>query len=123
MVNRIILVGKLGKDTSPQTSKTNKKYTYLSVATSSGYNNGIDWVEETHWHSVVAFWEINAFKGETVYIEGELTYSTHNEIKKASVRAKTVKIISGKRDTDKVAQNANVEPTDGITEFEGDLPF
>jgi hypothetical protein len=41
---------------------------------------------------VTAWWKLEAKKGETVYVEGEINYS---EDKKAFIKAYMVKVISG----------------------------
>ena len=40
----------------------------------------------------MAWWKLEAKKGDTVYIEGEINYS---EDKKAFIKANTVKVLSG----------------------------
>ncbi|MDX6749055.1 single-stranded DNA-binding protein [Geminicoccaceae bacterium 1502E] len=80
-VNKVILVGNLGRDPEVRFTQNNQKIVHLSVATSdrwrdrqSGENR-----ERTEWHRVVIFNENLAdvaerflSKGRTVYLEGSL---------------------------------------------------
>jgi single-strand DNA-binding protein len=75
-VNKVILVGNLGKDPEVMTLESGVKFAKVSVATNENYK-GKDgnWVEQTEWHNVVLWrWlaEKNLVKGDTVYIEGKL---------------------------------------------------
>jgi len=93
MINKVTLVGRLGSDTEIREAKNNKFYTKLNLATTSGYyDQQKKWIEQTDWHSITAWWKLEAKKGETVYVEGEINY---NEEKKAFIKAYMVKAISG----------------------------
>jgi len=75
-VNRVILLGNLGKDPEVMTLDSGVKFANIRIATNESYK-GKDgnWVEQTEWHSV-ALWrwlaEKNLVKGDTVYVEGKL---------------------------------------------------
>ena len=93
MINKVTLVGRLGSDTEIREAKNNKFYTKLNLATTSGYyDQQKKWIEQTDWHSITAWCKLEAKKGETVYVEGEINY---NEEKKAFIKAYMVKVISG----------------------------
>ena len=95
MINKVTLVGRLGSDTEVKDSKSGKPFTKLNLATSSGYyDQSKKWVEHTDWHAVMAWWKLEAKKGDTVYVDGEINYS---EDKKAFIKANTVKVISGQK--------------------------
>jgi single-strand DNA-binding protein len=80
-VNKVILVGNLGRDPEVRYTQGNQKIVHLRIATSerwrdrqSGENR-----ERTEWHNVVIFNENLAdvaekflSKGRTVYLEGQL---------------------------------------------------
>jgi single-strand DNA-binding protein len=78
MVNKVILVGNLGKDPEAR-STTNSTVCSLSVGTSSKFK-GKDgqYQEKTEWHRVVVWGKSAEFcgaylrKGSKVYIEGRL---------------------------------------------------
>ncbi len=77
-LNRIMLIGNLGKDAETRFTANNNSVSSFSLATSYGYK-GKDgnWVNETTWHNVVA-WNLSDFfkdslkKGKKIYVEGRL---------------------------------------------------
>lgn len=92
MINKVTLVGRLGSDTETKDSKSGKPFTKLNLATTSGYyDQNKKWVEHTDWHAVTAWWKLEAKKGDTVYVEGEINYS---EEKKAFIKAYMVKVLA-----------------------------
>jgi single-strand DNA-binding protein len=75
-VNKVILVGNLGKDPDVMTFENGVKKASFSLATTESYKDKENnWVEQTEWHNIVLWrWlaEKNLIKGDTVYIEGKL---------------------------------------------------
>lgn len=80
-VNKVILVGNLGRDPEVRFTQDNKKIVTLSLATSDSWKdkNTGERKEKTEWHRVVIFNEGLANiseqylrKGSKVYIEGAL---------------------------------------------------
>ena len=80
-VNKVILVGNLGKDPEVRHTQDGKPIVNLSIATSDTWRdkNSGEKKEKTEWHRVVIFNEGLAKvaeqylkKGTTVYIEGQL---------------------------------------------------
>ena len=80
-VNKVILVGNLGKDPEIRTTQAGSKIVNLSVATSESWNDRAsgERKERTEWHRVVIFNERLADvaerflrKGRKVYLEGAL---------------------------------------------------
>ena len=74
-VNKVILVGNLGKDPEIRYAQSGKKVANFSVATSEKWKTG----EKTEWHKVVIFNEkivdvAEKFlkSGSKVYLEGQL---------------------------------------------------
>lgn len=119
MINKVTLIGRLGGDTEIRENKSGKPFTKLNIATSSGYKDASgQWQETTYWHSVLANWRVEAKKGDTVYIEGELGYYTGSDnVKHAQVKAYAVKVLSGSSAGKKQQQNENND------DLGGDLPF
>ena len=80
-VNKVILVGNLGRDPEVRSSQDGTKIVNLSIATSERWkdrNNG-EQRERTEWHRVVIFNENLSRlaeqylrKGSSVYLEGQL---------------------------------------------------
>ena len=80
-VNRVILVGNLGKDPEIRRTQDGRPIANLSIATSESWRDKTsgERKEKTEWHRVVAFHEGSAKfaeqylkKGSKVYVEGQL---------------------------------------------------
>ena len=80
-VNKVILVGNLGRDPEVRHTQTNQKIVHLTLATSERWKDrqSGDTRERTEWHRVVIFNERLADiaerylrKGSSVYLEGTL---------------------------------------------------
>lgn len=80
-VNKVILVGNLGRDPEVRHTQSNQKVVQLSVATSERWKDRTsgDQREKTEWHRVVIFNENLADvaerylrKGSSVYLEGQI---------------------------------------------------
>lgn len=80
MINKVTLIGNLGKDPEVRKLESGASVAKFSVATNENYKdkNG-EWQTITEWHNVVAWRaladraERDLKKGSLVYIEGKLT--------------------------------------------------
>lgn len=75
-INKVILVGNLGKDPEVMTYENGVKRAAFSLATTESYKDKSDnWVEQTEWHNIVLWrWlaEKNLIKGDKIYLEGKI---------------------------------------------------
>lgn len=77
-VNKVILVGNLGRDPEIRYSADGSAICNASVATTSKYKKNGENVEETEWHRIVFFNRLAEIageylkKGRSVYIEGRI---------------------------------------------------
>lgn len=80
-INKVILIGNLGKDPEIRTTQDGKEIASLTIATSDSWKdkNTGERKEKTEWHRVVVFAEglVNVIKnyvkkGSKLYIEGSL---------------------------------------------------
>ena len=80
-VNKVILVGNLGKDPEIRSTQNGDKVANFSIATSEGWKDKAtgERKERTEWHSIVVFnqhiakvCESYLKKGSKVYVEGQL---------------------------------------------------
>jgi single-strand DNA-binding protein len=85
-VNKVILVGNLGKDPEVRYTADGAAITKVSIATTSKYKNKSgDMVEETEWHRVTFFGRLAEIageylkKGRSVYVEGRLKTSKYTD--------------------------------------------
>lgn len=80
MVNRVTLIGNLGRDPEIRRLENGAAVAKFSIATDEGYKDTSGtWVDRTEWHEVVA-WRSLAERAETmlkkgmmVYVEGKLS--------------------------------------------------
>jgi single-strand DNA-binding protein len=78
-VNKVILVGNLGKDPEVKYTPSGSAVAKFSIATSYRYKDKNEqWQEQTEWHNVVAWARLAEIageylkKGSKVYVEGRL---------------------------------------------------
>jgi single-strand DNA-binding protein len=82
-VNKVILVGNLGKDPDVKYTPSGVPVAKFSLATNERYKDKAgEWQERTEWHSIVAWQRLAEIvgeyvkKGSKVYIEGRLQTSS-----------------------------------------------
>jgi single-strand DNA-binding protein len=79
-INKIILVGNVGRDPDVQTTATGTKVAHLSLATSrritreSGVEERTEWHRLTLWDGLAQLAEEYVRKGDRLYIEGRMEY-------------------------------------------------
>lgn len=82
-INRVILVGNLGKDPEVMTFESNNKKASFSLATTESYKDKSgNWVEQTEWHNIVLWGflaEKKLAKGDQVYIEGKIRSRSYDD--------------------------------------------
>jgi single-strand DNA-binding protein len=101
-LNKITIIGHLGKDPVTRTTSTDKTVASFSVACSEKYNG----VESTEWFNVIAWEKLAGIaatylkKGKLVYIEGRLKsreYETNGEKRKITeIIANNILMLGGK---------------------------
>jgi single-strand DNA-binding protein len=138
-LNKIQLIGNLGRDAETRFTKDNLSITNFSIATTQSYK-GKDgnWVNETTWHNVTSFnlgdfFKEGLKKGAKVYVEGRLTkreYTDKEGIKRYSTDVMMEKIIllndrergEHENHSNESTQNEN-RSEDVPTDNNDDLPF
>ena len=95
MLNKIMLIGNLGRDPELQVTSDGTPFTRFSLAVSRNYKtNSGEKREETEWFNIVAWRQLAEIcerylhKGSKVYIEGRLTqrkYTDKNGQERTSV--------------------------------------
>ena len=81
-LNKVILIGRFGKDPEVTTFENGNKKVSVTLATSERYRDRDgNWIEQTDWHNIVVFGNLaidiaehkrNYSKGDLMYIEGKL---------------------------------------------------
>tara|TARA_B100000519_G_C14122986_1_gene381425 strand:+ start:502 stop:897 length:396 start_codon:yes stop_codon:yes gene_type:complete len=87
MINKVIILGRVGSDPEVKVSAREEKFAGMSVATSEKYKSKQgEWQEKTQWHRVVC-WDPNVAatiekfvrKGTTVYLEGQVETRSYDQ--------------------------------------------
>ncbi len=85
-VNKVILVGNLGKDPELRYTPSGVAVATFSLATSERYKDKSgEWVDKTEWHNVVAWRNLAEIcgkylhKGKQVYIEGKIQTRSYED--------------------------------------------
>ena len=106
-VNKVILLGNLGRDPEIRDTQSGKLATFSLATTDRAYtnSNGVQVPERTEWHNVVAFGKVVpvieqcVHKGSQVYIEGKLRtrkYTDRNNVERytTEVVVDTLELLS-----------------------------
>lgn len=149
MVNKIILVGNLGRDPEVRTLENGTKVGSFTLATNESYKDKSDnWQTLTEWHNIVVWRylaeksERELKKGSLAYIEGKMTHRKYTD--KDGVERSISEIVasnvyslerkeSGNRLTNAPLPGMDDEPFQGLKNTESsssdsfakdsDLPF
>lgn len=112
MVNRVILIGNLGKDPEVRRLENGAVVAKFSVATNESYKDKSgEWQTLTEWHDIVAWRslaeraESQLKKGMPVYVEGKLTHRSWedqdgNKRRTTEIVANYFRSLAGRQDKD-----------------------
>ena len=135
MVNRVILIGNLGKDPEVKRLENGAVVAKFSVATSENYKDKIgEWNTNTEWHDVVCWRnlaeraESTLKKGVQVYVEGKLTHRTWQDQDGKNRRTTEIvsnyfRMVSGRSSEQPRAQTEPVQTEPEMQGTKDDLPF
>jgi single-strand DNA-binding protein len=122
--NSVSLIGFAGKDAEARSTKNQKSYTVLSLATQSSYKDKKtgEYVNHTEWHRVIAWGKLSEFarkiqKGTHLSIDGalvsrEFTDKNHKDVKHRIWEIRAISILKLDR-----AEKAGAEEP-GADEFD-----
>lgn len=97
-VNKVILIGRIGRDPEIRYMQSGKAVANMSLATTSKRKTNDGTVEDTQWHRITMYEKLAeiagqyAKKGGLVYIEGSIKYGKFTD--KDGVEKNTVDIIA-----------------------------
>jgi single-strand DNA-binding protein len=129
-LNKVMLIGRVGRDPESKTAGTNTLSSF-SVATSYGTGDK----QKTEWHQVTAWKELGEFaqkylhKGDKVYVEGRISYNIVGEGKEkktyAQITATSLISLSPKPAGDAPAANSSSAPATAPAgaSTDEDIPF
>ena len=126
-MNKVLLLGNVGKDPVIHTGQTGNVVAKFSLATSESWKdkNTGQKTERTEWHNVAVFGKLAdivssyVHKGDTILIEGKLKTSKYTKegIDRYStdIVANNVTFVkTGKKEVEQSQQNNNDIPDDGV---------
>ncbi len=142
-LNKVMLIGRIGKDPEIFTFESGTKKVSFSVATTESYRdrNTNEWVEQTEWHNVAGYRylaEKHFAKGDLVYVEGKIKNRKYqdkdgNDRYITEIYADKINIISRAGSGTPAVQSSNDQPApskkadstsaNGSVPPEDDLPF
>ena len=125
-VNKVILVGNVGKDPEIRHLENNLVLARFSLATSETYKNrNGEMVTNTEWHNIVAWRQLAELaerfikKGRQLYVEGKITTRQWDD--KEGNKRYTTEIVAdnirllGKREDIEQNNDSNVRPSRAVT--------
>ena len=139
-VNKVILIGNLGKDPEMKYMPNGKAVANFSIATSESWKDKSsgDKKEKTEWHNIVTFDKLAEIcgqylkKGSTVYIEGKLQtrkWQDKNGVDRytTEILANEMKMMGGKKEGggEKSEESASYSApaASGGAAFDDSIPF
>jgi single-strand DNA-binding protein len=112
-VNKVILIGNLGKDPEVKYTPSGTPVAKFSLATNERYKDkGGEWQDRTEWHNIVAWQRLAEIvgeyvkKGSKIYIEGRLTTSSWEDKQSGEKKYRTeivandLVLLSGRGDAE-----------------------
>jgi single-strand DNA-binding protein len=100
-VNKVILIGHLGKDPEVKFTPSGMPVAKFSIATSDRHKDKDgNWQERTEWHNLVAFQRTAEIigeyckKGSQIFVEGKLSTSSWDDKETGQKKYKTEVIIN-----------------------------
>jgi single-strand DNA-binding protein len=128
-VNKVILIGNVGKDPEIRHLDSNVSVASFSLATSEVYNNKAgEKVTQTEWHNIVCWRNLANIaekfihKGSQVYIEGRIrsrTYDSNEGVKKTAyeIYADEVRLLDKKAgSTNQATESPAAEASKAVNE-------
>ena len=136
-INKVILIGNLGRDPEMRYTANQQPIANLSIATSESWNDRTtnERVERTEWHRVVCFMRLAEIcgeylrKGSKVYIEGYLQTRSWEDQQghkrqTTEIVASTMKMLGSERASEAVVENGHALAAAPAAGPNGDdLPF
>jgi len=137
-VNKVILVGSVGKDPEVKMTPTGQKVASFSIATTERYNDQQgNKQEKTEWHNIVAWRRLAEIieqyvkKGSSLYIEGKLTTRSWDDPQgqkkyRSEIIANSIQMLGGKPQGQSALSNDGMNQDQGygaIPENMDSLPF
>ena len=86
MINKVTLIGRLGKDPEKKTLPSGVSFVRFTMATNESYKDKDgEWKDSTEWHNIIMWRELaeraekQLKKGGLVFLEGKITYQKYED--------------------------------------------
>jgi single-strand DNA-binding protein len=86
MINKVTLIGRLGKDPEKKTLPSGAAFVRFTLATNESYKDKDgEWKDSTEWHNIIMWRELadraerQLKKGGLVFVEGKITYQKYED--------------------------------------------
>lgn len=134
-INKVTLIGHLGKDPEVHNSDAGSCIVTLNLATTNSYKNKDgQWEKQTEWHKVTLFKRLAEIareylkKGAKVYIEGRLQTQKYkdkegNDRTKLAIIGYELQMLDSKANNNSSAPSTNQVQTTQQDAFNDDIPF
>jgi single-strand DNA-binding protein len=131
-INKVILLGRVGKDPEIKQFDGGNKASFSLATTERGYTTkaGVKIEETTTWHNIVCWKGLATIaerfvkKGDLIYIEGKITNrSWESDGYKhyiTEIVADNIELLGGKSET---KETQSYEPEKAVEDDDGSLPF
>lgn len=136
MLNKVELIGHLGKDIEVRTLENGTKVGTFSLATSESYKDKSDqWQTLTEWHNIVVWRPSESisklYKGSLVHIDGKIStkkYKDKDGIERIAYNIVSDKILRLDRQTVNQVQATEqftepMQPKTSLDNLNGEIPF
>ena len=137
-LNKVILIGRLGKDPEITTFESGNRKMSVTLATTERYRDrDNNWVDQTEWHNLVAWGNLandiadkrrNYAKGDMMYVEGRLRtrqYTDNQGINRYVTEIqvdKLMQLVSGHQATQSSYSPASQAPQEPVVQAPAPAP-
>jgi len=128
MVNKVLLIGRLGSHPEMRVYESGRKVTWFNLATNERYKDNNNKIQEkTEWHRITCYGALadfvyeNITKGKLIFIEGKLHYyKDKKDVTRTEIVAQKIRVLERKSSTQQIEETPSVEPSEIEKE---DIPF
>ncbi|MBO7083343.1 MAG: single-stranded DNA-binding protein [Bacteroidales bacterium] len=125
-LNKVILIGRLGKDPEITTFESGNRKMSVTMATTERYRDrDNNWVDQTEWHNLVAWGNLandiadkrrNYAKGDMMYVEGRLRTRQYTDNQGINRTVTEIQV-------DKLMQLVSARPPQQSSNYQGQQPY
>lgn len=125
-INKVTLLGNVGREPEVRTTANGKKVANFSIATSrkSGGEDKTAWHRCVAWDKTAETVELYVFKGDKIYVEGEIEYGSYDKngvtIPTCDINVREIVLLGSKNEP---ASNVKPAPNKTFEDPGADLPF